>query len=109
MIVMTIMKKWDINLGQLLNKSIRKIANHGQAIFRLAHCNLITALCQHNHVPEIELDTRFKPIRGMTLRYFNGLDNGPVVVRAREGPEELREGEDEEMAEIDRYESGEHP
>ncbi|CAJ2674792.1 unnamed protein product [Trifolium pratense] len=109
MIVMTIMKKWDINLGQLLNKSIRKIANHGQAIFRLAHCNLITALCQHNHVPEIELDTRFKPIRGMTLRYFNGLDDGPVVVRARGGPEELREEEDEEMAEIDRYESGEHP
>ncbi|CAJ2642276.1 unnamed protein product [Trifolium pratense] len=59
----------------------------------------------HNVVP-VSNSSEFQ---GMTLRYFNGLDDGPVVVRARGGPEELREEEDEEMAEIDRYESGEHP
>jgi hypothetical protein len=117
-----IMQKRNINLGQWLCKSIRKIANNGQAVFSLGHCNLITALCRFHHVPETDADNPLQPIRGMTLRYFQNFEDGPIVaqgraerargradVRAEPEPEEPNEEEDEEMAEIDRYESGEHP
>ncbi|GAU42965.1 hypothetical protein TSUD_143020 [Trifolium subterraneum] len=97
-----------------LVRSIRRIANNGQPSFTLGHCNLITALCRARGVPETDDDNPFLPIRAMTLRYFQNYDAGPVGARpraararanvAREDPEE-----DEEMIEIDRYESGAHP
>ncbi|KAK2434768.1 hypothetical protein QL285_019888 [Trifolium repens] len=52
----------------------------------------------------------------MTLRYFQNFETGPVVAQGRAARaranvvrEEPREGKDEEMVEIDRYESGVHP
>jgi hypothetical protein len=60
--VQMIMQKRNINLGQWLCKSIRKIANNGQAVFSLGHCNLITALCRFHHVPETDADNPLQPI-----------------------------------------------
>jgi hypothetical protein len=114
------MEKKDINLGQWLVRSIRRIANNGQPSFTLGHCNLITALCRAKGVPERDEDNPCLPIRAMNLRYFRNYDVGPVggqprAARARANVrenvvrEEPREAEDEEMEEIDRYESGAHP
>jgi hypothetical protein len=115
-----IMERKDINLGQWLVRSIRRIANNGLPVFTLGHCNLITALCRSKGVPEKDEDNPLLPIRPMTLRYFQNFETGPVVaqgraararanVRANVVCEEPREEEDEEMVEIDRYESGAHP
>ncbi|GAU10408.1 hypothetical protein TSUD_417750 [Trifolium subterraneum] len=112
--VKLIMEKKDINLGQWLVRSIRRIANNGQPSFTLGHCNLITALCKARGVPETDDDNPLLPIRAMTLRYFQNYDAGPVgaqprAARARVNVAREEPEEDEEMIEIDRYESGAHP
>ncbi|MCI17668.1 hypothetical protein A2U01_0038818, partial [Trifolium medium] len=119
LIVKMIMQEQNINLGQLLVKSIRKIANNVKPVFSLGHCNLITALCRYNGVPEPEREKPYKAIRAMTLRYFESYDDSPIVAQqpvarargnrraapVREEPqeEEEEEEEDEDMEEIDRY------
>jgi hypothetical protein len=112
--VKLIMEKRDINLGQWLVRSIRRIANNGQPSFTLGHCNLITALCRAKGVPESDEDNPCLPIRAMNLRYFRNYDVGPVgdqprAARARANVVREAQEEDEEMIEIDRYESGAHP
>ncbi|GAU46578.1 hypothetical protein TSUD_402670 [Trifolium subterraneum] len=112
--VKLIMEKKDINLGQWLVRSIRRIANNGQPSFTLGHCNLITALCRAMGVPEKDDDNPCLPIRAMTLRYFQNYDAGPIgaqprAARARGHVVREEPEEDEEMIEIDRYESGAHP
>jgi hypothetical protein len=112
--VKLIMEKRDINLGQWLVRSIRRIANNGQPSFTLGHCNLITALCRAKGVPESDEDNPCLPIRAMNSRYFRNYDVGPVgaqprAARARANVVREAQEEDEEMIEIDRYESGAHP
>jgi hypothetical protein len=111
--VKLIMRKRDINLGQWLVRSIRRIANNGQASFTLGHCNLITALCRARGVPESEEDTPLLPIRAMNLTYFRKYDTGPVDTqprgaRARQDVAREAQEEDEVMIEIDQYQSGAH-
>ncbi|GAU46496.1 hypothetical protein TSUD_402500 [Trifolium subterraneum] len=93
----------DFNMGNTLSSSLDMIANNPESSFTLGHCNLITALCKAKNVPEYHSDIRFFSVKALTVGQFRGYDRvaGPPPTNERE--------EDEEMAEIDRYESGVHP
>ncbi|MCH79999.1 hypothetical protein A2U01_0000761 [Trifolium medium] len=83
--VMAIMTGMDINLGYWLNNSISHIAGHTKPNFSLGHCNLITALCRSQGVPNVEGESPWVPYYPISLSYFEGLDDGPIVAPVNAG------------------------
>ncbi|MCI63224.1 hypothetical protein A2U01_0084481, partial [Trifolium medium] len=81
------------------------------AVFTLGHCNLITALCRHNKVPEEgEDDGVLEPVKGFDVKYYHSrFKSGPVNNRVDNGGQGGQEegGEDpglqDMMEEIDRF------
>ncbi|MCI56968.1 hypothetical protein A2U01_0078219, partial [Trifolium medium] len=75
-----IMESEDIDLGFLLQQDIKRIASCEAAAFTLGHCNLITALCRFNKVPEEgEADGELEPIKGLDVKYYRSrFKSGPV-------------------------------
>ncbi|MCI43963.1 hypothetical protein A2U01_0065202, partial [Trifolium medium] len=66
------MESEDINLGYLLQQDIKRIASCEAAVFTLGHCNLITALCRYNKVPEEgEDDGVLEPVKGLDVKYYH--------------------------------------
>ncbi|MCI18079.1 hypothetical protein A2U01_0039230, partial [Trifolium medium] len=119
-----IMEEEDIDLGYLLQESIRKIASNEANVFTLGHCNLITALCRANNVPEEgEDDGELEPIKALDAKYFYRYKAGPVAnnqgVNVAQGVHQEEEhveaahaddqGMDDVMEEIDRFDSGALP
>ncbi|GAU49097.1 hypothetical protein TSUD_90480 [Trifolium subterraneum] len=80
-----IMEGADIDLGELLNDDISKIANHENSTFQIGHCNLITGLCRDKSVPELDEDDPFQPYNSSTIDYFNTFLVDPVPVQVQEG------------------------
>ncbi|MCI12967.1 hypothetical protein A2U01_0034078, partial [Trifolium medium] len=115
--VQMIMEEKDIDLGLCFQESIRKIAWNEANKFSLGHCNLVTALCRHKKVPENFDDGEVTPIRSMTWKYFNEFESGPVEeIDAEEHEEEAAnvgnvndQGLDDDMEEIDRFDSSALP
>ncbi|MCI34369.1 hypothetical protein A2U01_0055588, partial [Trifolium medium] len=110
-----IMESEDINLGYLLQQDIKRIASSDAAVFTLGHCNLITALCRCNKVPEEgEDDGVLEPVKGLDYKYYHArFSVGPVNNRGdhggQEGNEEVNEqdqGMQDVMEEIDRFDGG---
>ncbi|MCI55235.1 hypothetical protein A2U01_0076485, partial [Trifolium medium] len=66
-----IMESEEINLGYLLQQDIKRIASSDAAVFTLGHCNLITALCRRNQVPEEEEDGVLESVKGLDYKYFH--------------------------------------
>ncbi|MCI42464.1 hypothetical protein A2U01_0063701, partial [Trifolium medium] len=103
-----IMESVDLNLGYLLQQDIKIIASSDAAVFTLGHCNLITALCRHNKVPEEwEDDGVLEPVKGLDYKYFHAqFSAGPVNNR---GGNEGQDGNEEDgglhdvMEEIDHF------
>ncbi|MCI02870.1 hypothetical protein A2U01_0023904 [Trifolium medium] len=112
------MTNMDINLGYWLNKSISDIAGAKKQTFSLVHCNLITAICRAQGVPNVEDESPWLPFQPITFSYFQDLDNGPVEVpvnedehhepMAHQGAVDVEE-DVEMMAEYNQFEHGEHP
>ncbi|MCI11498.1 hypothetical protein A2U01_0032599, partial [Trifolium medium] len=72
LVVKMIMEEEDINLGYLLQEGIRRIVSHEANVFTLGHCNLITALCRSNNVPEEgDDDGELEPVKALDTKYFN--------------------------------------
>ncbi|MCH80572.1 hypothetical protein A2U01_0001342, partial [Trifolium medium] len=116
--VMAIMTNMDINLGYWLNKSISHIAGQTKPTFSLGHCNLITALCRSQGVPNVEEESPWVPYNPISLAYFEDLEDGPVVVPVNAGEHQepmahhgaVNVEEDVEMVhEYNQFEDGEHP
>ncbi|MCI54173.1 hypothetical protein A2U01_0075422, partial [Trifolium medium] len=77
-LVKMIMEADEINLGYLLQQDIKRIASSDAAVFTLGHCNLITALCRRDQVPE-EDDGVLEPVKGLDYKYFHSrFSAGPV-------------------------------
>ncbi|MCI37596.1 hypothetical protein A2U01_0058820, partial [Trifolium medium] len=108
----------------LLQESIRKIASHEGNVFTLGHCNLITALCRANKVPEEgEYDGELEPIKALDSKYFYRYKAGPVGnnqgANKAQGVQEEEEnveaaqtedqGMDDIMEEIDRFDGSAIP
>ncbi|MCI35012.1 hypothetical protein A2U01_0056233, partial [Trifolium medium] len=79
-------------------------------------CNLITALCRRNKVPEEgEDDGGLEPVKGLDYKYYHALISaGPVNNRGdhggQEGSEEVEEqGMQDVMEEIDRFDESAIP
>jgi hypothetical protein len=96
-----IIEKADFDLGNTLSASLEKIIENPLNIFSLGHCNLITELCRAKKVPWYDDDLKLYPIRALNVQQFEKF--GKV-----ENPRHEEE-EDEELREIDQYESGVHP
>ncbi|MCI56647.1 hypothetical protein A2U01_0077898, partial [Trifolium medium] len=91
-------------------QDIKRIASSDAAVFTLGHCNLITALCRRNQVPEEgEDDGVLEPVKGLDYKYFHSrFSAGPVNNRGgnvgQGEPEEENDPEMHEvMEEIDRF------
>ncbi|MCI48327.1 hypothetical protein A2U01_0069570, partial [Trifolium medium] len=78
-------------------QDIKRIASSDAAVFTLGHCNLITALCRHNKVPEEgEDDGELEPVKGLDVKYYHSrFKAGPVNNRGNNGGQ----GENEEEGE----------
>jgi hypothetical protein len=101
--VKMIVEGTDFDLCFTLNDSIHQMANNKENSFTLGHRNLITALCQHNKVPEYANDLKQYPIRALTIGQFQGYDK-------KTGPQPAIPANDEDEAEeMNRFESGTHP
>ncbi|MCI26481.1 hypothetical protein A2U01_0047677, partial [Trifolium medium] len=124
LLVKMIMESEDIDLGYLLQESIRKITSNEANVFTLGHCNLITALCRANHVPEEgDDDGELEPVKALDVNYFNRFKAGPVAnnqgANVAQGVHEEEEhveaahaddqGLDDVMEEIDRFDSSALP
>ncbi|MCI60617.1 hypothetical protein A2U01_0081873, partial [Trifolium medium] len=89
-------------MGYLLQQDIKRIASSDAAVFTLGHCNLITALCRRNKVPEEgEDDGVLEPVKGLDYKYFHSrFSSGPVNNRGgNAGQGENEEENDPEMHE----------
>ncbi|MCI72762.1 hypothetical protein A2U01_0094026, partial [Trifolium medium] len=79
---------------------IKRIASSDAAVFTLGHCNLITALCRQNKVPEEgEDDGALEPVKGLDYKYYHSrFKAGPVNNRGDNGGQgENEEEEDQGM------------
>ncbi|GAU27777.1 hypothetical protein TSUD_215880 [Trifolium subterraneum] len=103
LVVRMIVDGTDFDLDTTLWSSLERIVTNPEDTFTLWHCNLITALCKAKEVPEYQSDIRLYSVKAITVGQFRGYDRavGPTPANERE--------EDDEMAEIDRYERGVHP
>ncbi|MCI67076.1 hypothetical protein A2U01_0088334, partial [Trifolium medium] len=74
------------------------------AVFTLGHCNLITALCRRNKVPEEgEDDGVLEQVKGLDYKYYHArFSSGPVNNRGGNGGQDGNEegGEDEGMQDV---------
>ncbi|MCI11143.1 hypothetical protein A2U01_0032243, partial [Trifolium medium] len=79
-LIKLIMESEDIDLGYLLQQDIKRIASCEASVFTLGHCNLITALCCYNKVPEEgEDDGVLVPVKGLDVKYYHSrFKSGPV-------------------------------
>ncbi|MCI75042.1 hypothetical protein A2U01_0096309, partial [Trifolium medium] len=69
------------------------------AVFTLGHCNLITALCRRNKVPEEgEDDGVLESVKGLDYKYFHSkFGSGPVNNRGGNGGRDGNEEAEEEQ------------
>jgi hypothetical protein len=97
-----IVEKTDFDFGNTLAANLMKIAENKESVFSLGHCNLITELCRAKKVPWYDDDRKLYSIRALNIGQFEKFGR-------MENPQQEEEDEDEELWEIDQYESGVHP
>jgi hypothetical protein len=100
--VKMIVERADFDIGNTLTANLVKIAENDESVFSLGHCNLITELCKAKKVPWYDDDCKLYSIRALNIGQFEKFGR-------MENPQQGEEEEDEELREIDQYESGVHP
>ncbi|MCI34817.1 hypothetical protein A2U01_0056038, partial [Trifolium medium] len=91
---------------------IKRMASSDAAVFTLGHCNLITALCGRNKVPEEgEDDGDLEPVKGLDYKYYHARFSAEVGEEhdqemhdqengGHNGNEEVGEEHDQEMHDV---------
>ncbi|XP_045828579.1 uncharacterized protein LOC123920351 isoform X1 [Trifolium pratense] len=102
--VQMIIEGEDLDLGQLLHRSLHYKACSKERIITLGHCNLITAMCDAEHVPHYASDEKLQAIKALTVGQYR--DYGKKRSHTVEADGDDNEGDSAD--EMNQLEDGTH-